>query len=175
MSTAVLPQAIPGAETQTERAVLTRWPSVASTVIGRGIGRFLESAPDWRLLGVRLTYAPALMLAPLAALTYVRLKLLGQRFALTNRRIKIQSALGEKLLGEVPLEGIKEIALAAREGQNFYNAADLVLLDDSDNELARLEGVVRPEVFRQNIFECRDALLLVREALATIESRSEDG
>ncbi len=175
MSTTVLPQAIPGAETQTERAVLTRWPSVASTIVGRGIGRFLESAPDWRVLGVRLTYAPALLLAPLAALIYVDLKLRGRRFALTNRRIKIESALGEKLLGEIPLEGISEIALATREGQNFYNAADLVLLDDSDKELARLEGVVRPEVFRQNIFESRDALLRVREALATIESRSEDG
>ena len=174
MST-TLPQAIPGAETRTEREILTQWPSIAATEIGRWIGRCFEAAPEWRVLGIRWTYGPAAMaLGPLGAL-YLLIKVRGQRFVLTNRRIKVQSTLGHQLTGETPLENIGEIALAVRSGQNFYKAGDLVLMDESGEELRRLEGIAHPATFRQNILKARDAHVQVESSLSLIESRGDDG
>jgi len=147
MSTATLgstPQAIPGAETQVERTVVARWPSIASTRIGRGIGALIEAAPELRLpwFNVNIALAPALLLAPIGAVIYLETKLTG--------------------------------AIAPyRNGQEFYQAADVVLLSASGDELLRMEAVTRPGVFRQNILESRDALVQVQEALATIQARGD--
>ncbi len=72
MSTAALgstPQAIPGAETQVERTVVARWPSIASTRTGRTIGALISGAPRFRLpwFNVNIALAPALLLAPIGA------------------------------------------------------------------------------------------------------------
>ena len=83
-------------------------------------------------------------------------------------------AIGASVVA-VCLESIAEVAVAPyRNGQEFYQSADVVLQGDSGQELMRLEAVTRPGVFRQNILESRDALVLVQEALATIKARDND-
>ena len=179
MSTATLgssQQAIPGAETRAERTVIARWPSIASTGIGRAIGSLLESAPSVRLTGLNfnLALAPALLLAPIGAASYLGLKITGRRYTGTSKRVLIQGSLTKKLLAEVPLENIGEVAVAPyRDGQEFFQAADVVLQSASGDELMRFEAVTQPGVFRQNILESRDALVQVQEALATIEARND--
>lgn len=174
MST-TLPQAIPGAETRAERRILTQWPSIAATGIGCWIGRCFETAPEWRVLGIRWAYGPpAMALGPLGALIYLLIKVRGRRYVLTNTRIKVQSALGDQLIGDTPLESIGEIAMAVRAGQDFYKAADLVLVDEAGEELLRLEGVANPATFRQNILKARDARVQVESSLALIEARGDD-
>ena len=179
MSTATLgstPQAIPGAETQVERTVVARWPSIASTRIGRGIGALIEAAPELRLpwFNVNIALAPALLLAPIGAVIYLETKLTGRRYTVTSKRVLIQGSLTKNLFAEVALENIAEVAIAPyRNGQEFYQAADVVLLSASGDELLRMEAVTRPGVFRQNILESRDALVQVREALATIQARGD--
>ena len=60
-----------------------------------------------------------------------------------------------------------------RNGQEFFQAADVVLQSASGDELMRIEAVTQPGVFRQNILESRDALVQVQEALAMIEARGD--
>tara|TARA_B100000029_G_scaffold497406_1_gene564968 strand:+ start:889 stop:1431 length:543 start_codon:yes stop_codon:yes gene_type:complete len=170
------PQAIPGAETQTERVVVARWPSIATLSIGRVIGQLIESAPQWRmpLLNVRPALAPALGLGLLAAPIYLLLKVLGRRYTVTSRRVMIQKSLTRTLVEQVALEDVAEVAIAPfQPGQAYFEAADVVLQSASGDELMRMPAVVRPGVFRQNILESRDALVRVNEALATIQARSD--
>lgn len=169
-------QAIPGAETQVERTVIAIWPSIASTRIGRMIGSLIQSAPEIRLpvLNVNLALAPTLLLGPVAAAVYLLEKVTGQRYTVTNRRVLIQGSLSRKLNEQVALEQIAEVAVAPyRDGQEFYHSADVVLLDQAGKELMRLEAVMRPGVFRQNILETRDARVKVQDALDTIQARHD--
>ena len=169
-------QAIPGAETQVERTVVAVWPSIASTGIGRMIGSLIQSAPEIRLpvLNVNLALAPTLLLGPIAAAVYLWVKVIGQRYTVTSRRVLIQGSLNQKLNEQVPLEQIAEVAVAPyRDGQEFYHSADVVLLDQAGKELMRLEAVMRPGVFRQNILETRDARVKVQDALDTIRERHD--
>ena len=179
MSTATLgskPQAILGAETQVERTVIAVWPSIAATRTGRMIGALIEAAPKLRLplLKFNLALAPSLLLAPMAALIYLQLKFVGRRYTVTSKRVLIQGSLTRRLFAEVPLENIAEVAVAPyQDGQEFYKSADIVLQGDSGQELLRMEAVTRPGVFRQNILESRDALVQVKDALATIQARGD--
>jgi len=169
-------QAIPGAETQVERTVIAVWPSIASTGIGRMIGSLIQSAPEIRLpvLNVNLALAPTLLLGPVAAAVYLLAKVIGQRYTVTSRRVLIQGSLSRKLNEQVSLEQIAEVAVAPyRDGQEFYHSADVVLLDQAGKELMRLEAVMRPGVFRQNILETRDARVKVQDALDTIRERHD--
>ncbi|MFP6701616.1 MAG: hypothetical protein VB861_07710 [Planctomycetaceae bacterium] len=169
-------QAIPGAETQVERTVIAVWPSIASTGVGRMIGSLIQSAPEIRLpvLNVNLALAPTLLLGPIAAAVYLWVKVIGQRYTVTNRRVLIQGSLTRKLNEQVSLEQIAEVAVAPyRDGQEFYHSADVVLLDQAGKELMRLEAVMRPGVFRQNILETRDARVKVQDALDTIQARHD--
>ncbi len=169
-------QAIPGAETQVERTVVAVWPSIASTGIGRMIGSLIQSAPEIRLpvLNVNLALAPTLLLGPVAAAVYLLAKVIGQRYTVTSRRVLIQGSLSRKLNEQVSLEQIAEVAVAPyRDGQEFYHSADVVLLDQAGKELMRLEAVMRPGVFRQNILETRDARVKVQDALDTIRERHD--
>jgi len=169
-------QAIPGVETQVERTVIAVWPSIASTGIGRMIGSLIQSAPEIRLpvLNVNLALAPTLLLGPIAAAVYLLEKVIGQRYTVTNRRVLIQGSLTRKLNEQVSLEQIAEVAVAPyRDGQEFYHSADVVLLDQAGKELMRLEAVMRPGVFRQNILETRDARVKVQDALDTIQARHD--
>ena len=179
MSTATLgsqPQAIPGAETQVERLVIAVWPSIAATGGGRMIGALIETAPKLRVpvLKFNLALAPSLALAPLAAVIYLWMKVFGRRYTVTGKRVLIQGSLSRRLFAEVSLESIAEVAVAPyRNGQEFYQSADVVLQGDSGQELLRMEAVTRPGVFRQNILESRDALVQVKDALATIQARGD--
>ena len=176
MSTAAIPQAIPGAETQAEGAIISRWPSIASTAIGRVIGGLLEAAPTIRLpgLNINLAYAPVLLLAPVAAAVYLLTKFIGRRYTVTSKRVMVQHSLSKSRHSQVAREDISEVAIAPyRTGQEFFAAADVVLQGGSGEELMRMQAVTRPGVFRQNILESRDALIQVQAALATIQARSD--
>ncbi len=136
----------------------------------------IDSAPVFRLpwLNFNPALAPALLLAPMGALVYLHLKCFGRQYTVTSKRVLVQKSLTRKLLAEVALENIAEVAVASyQDGQEFYQAADVVLQSASGEELMRLEAVTRPGVFRQNILESRDALVQVQDALATIQARGD--
>jgi hypothetical protein len=112
-------------------------------------------------------------LGALGGLTgYIVLKIFGQRYLLTNRGLQIWASIGQKLIKEVPLSQIADVAVEQLPGQKFYQAADVVVLDAAGNVILRLAGVPRADVFRQTILKARDASTQVAAALATIGARS---
>ncbi len=108
-------------------------------------------------------------LAALGGLTgYFVLKIFGQRYLLTNRSLQIWTSIGERMIQEVPLGQIADVSVEQKPGQEFYHAADLVMLDAGGNEILTLAGVPRADVFRQTILKSRDASTQVAAASATI-------
>ena len=139
---------------------------------------FLVSAVTKRKLnGIKPSHLLfTLPTAPLAALVYVFQKTGGRRYVLTNRHLAVWTmTLGVQrmLRAQVPLAQLAEIVVAQQPGQDFFRAADLVILDAAGHRLARLEGVPQADVFRQIILEARDARGLVAQSLARIQARAQ--
>ena len=164
-------QAISGVSAGVENVVMTVYPSIAATGIGRLLGCLYESIPS-RICGIKLSNLLfTLPTSPLALALYVETKVFGSRYVLTNRRVAVHAALTPRQLAEVALPAIDEIEVEQLDGQQFYHAADLVLYDAGGSVLGRLEAVPRAEIFRQTILEARDALTQTEAALATISAR----
>jgi hypothetical protein len=164
-------QAIAGVSAGVENVVMTVYPSIASTRLGRWLGRRYNSIPI-KINGIKLSYLLfPLPSIPFALLLYFQLKVIGSRYILTNRAVTIRAALGEKRRAETALPTIDRIEVRQYAGQEFYRAADLVFYDSGGNVLGRLAGVPYAEIFRQTILEARDALTQTEAALATIAAR----
>lgn len=165
------PQAIAGVSAGLDREIETVYPSIASTGIGRAIGAICDSVP-LRVGGIKLSALLfALPLAPVAVVPYALLKLFGRRYVLTNRVLRITSALGGRLYREIGLGEFENIGIEFHTGQQFYHAGDLVLLKANGDAVATLPGVPRPERFRQILLDARDARLSCDAALATMTAR----
>ena len=141
------------------------WPSIAAYRAGRLIGR---------LAGVRLgagrffTLGKLLALAtiPLALALYIWkvLPLVCRRYRLTDRRIIIQKGLSAVDERSVGLDEFDAIEIEHLPGQKWHRAGEMLFKRDG-NEVFRLSGVLRPEVFRQVCLKARTALVSVREVL----------
>lgn len=70
----------------------------------------------------------------------------------------IRKGWGGKVVGEAPLERIRDVKLVTDDNTDFYRAATLHILGDgSDQPLLVLPGVPDPENFRRTILCARDA------------------
>ena len=144
-----------------------------------GIGGVLLvlSATRRKLNGIKPSHLLfTLPTSPIAALVYVFQKTGGRRYVLTNRHLAIWTmALGTQrmLRGQVPLTQIADVAIQREPGQEFYKAGDLIVTDAAGNRVLRLDGVPRPDVFRQIILEASDARRHVEQSLARIEARAK--
>lgn len=170
MATTVV-QPISGVSTGSEAEIMTVYPSIGSTGLGRLLGRLYESLPmgNGQIKLSHLLFP--LPTAPLATLSYFLLKIFGQRYTLSNRSVKIWSSLGSTLIRQVDLNDIGEVSVSQLSGQEFFKCADLHLEGKDGKPLLTLDAVPRAEVFRQTILEARDASTQVRDSLATIEAR----
>ncbi|MGE3314744.1 MAG: PH domain-containing protein [Planctomycetaceae bacterium] len=165
-------QAISGVSPNAETEITTEYPSIASTPLGRMLGSLYDSIPV-RINGIKLSYLLfPLPTAPIGLLVYLYLKVSGRRYRLTNRSVQIWSMIGERLFTSGALSDIAEIRVQELPGQRFFKAGDIVLLRADGSTLVRLEGVVRPEIFRETILEARDARKNVEASLARIQARS---
>jgi hypothetical protein len=165
------PPAICGVSADKETLITVVYPSIACTGLGKGLGRLYESIPA-KLGGVKLSHwLFPLPTAPLAALAYLMLKASGDVYVLTNRSVQRRRSLGNRLVKSIPLTEVEEVEVVQGAGQQFYPAADLVLLNNAGNPLLQLQGVPRAEVFRNLIIEARDARRQVEASLATIRAR----
>lgn len=165
-------QAISGVSANSETEITTEYPSIASTAIGRALGSLYNLVPV-RLNGIKISYLLfPLPTAPIGLLVYLWLKVFGVRYRLTNRSVQIWSMIGARLFATGALGDIAEIEVRERPGQQFFKAADLLLLRADGSTLLKLEGVVRAEIFRETILEARDARRNVEASLARIQARS---
>lgn len=172
MATETVPEEVE-ASSPHEAVVLVRYPSVASTGVCRALGWLYELLPRPKINGVKLSHLLfTLPTSPIPAIVYFVLKLFGDKYVLTERSIQRRKALTNRLVQTVPLADVAEIEVRQSHGQVFYKAGDLILRDSAGQELMMLQAVVRPDVFRHNILDVRDALLAVEGSLTAIRSRS---
>ncbi len=146
-------QAIAGvapAETQ-EAHVMTVWPSVACYPLGRTLGQLFEIKTGTYIFTLGNLFA--LLSIPIALpLYFLRVApFLGVRYTLTNKRIIVQRGIaGKREERSLLLTNFDTIQVQVQPGQAWYEAGDLVFLrEGSGVEAFRLEGVSRPESFRQ--------------------------
>ncbi len=165
-------QAIAGVSASDETEIRLKYPSIASTSLGRVIGKLSNCTP-MRIWGIRpSSLIFPLPLAPLGVALYAWLKLTGPKYVLTNRSVQQCTSLGSQTQQSVDLMDIDEIDLHQEPGQEFYNAANLTLIDRQGDRLMRIEGVPCADMFCASILKARDARLETADALATIQARA---
>ena len=165
------PQAISGVSPDHESVVEELYPSIAATSIGDLINRLLDSIPV-RVWGMKVSNLLfGLPLAPLAALVYLSMKVVGVRYVLTNRAVKTVTAMGYRLVESVPLTQIATVNVDPDSRQTFYQSGDIRLVGSAGQTLGLLRGVPRPDRFCQVIQEMLDAKRQVAASLATINAR----
>ncbi|MCU0874551.1 MAG: PH domain-containing protein [Pirellulaceae bacterium] len=148
-----------------ESVVMVVWPSIASFPSGRFLGRLFGIRwPDVYIF--RLGSLLALLAIPFALLLYFwrLLPSAGKRYALTNRRVIVQTAVTGIDLAAIELDGFDSIEIDVLPGQAWFDAGDLSFRRH-DNEVFRLAGVQWPEAFRQNCLKSHRAYVGVRQAL----------
>ena len=148
-----------------ESVVMVVWPSIASFSSGRFLGRLFGIRwPD--VYFFRLGSLLALLSIPFALVLYFwrLLPSTGKRYALTNRRVIVQTAVTGIDLAAIELDGFDSIEIDVLPGQAWFNAGDLSFCRHG-SEVFRLAGVQWPETFRQNCLKSQRAYVGVREAL----------
>ena len=143
-----------------EATVMSVWPSVASTGLGRWLGRL------YRIQAVfgPVSFGRLALLAtiPLGLGLYLSMRLPWaiRRYRLTNRRVIVERGVNPVVEQYVDLDRFDAIDVVVRPGQEWYAAGDLVFRR-GQVETLRLPGVSRPESFRRTCLETRQGYVAV--------------
>jgi len=135
---------------------MTVWPSVASTALGRSLGRVYRIRDGFGPVSIgRLALLATI---PLGLMLYLSMRIPWaiRRYRLTNRRVMIERGINPKVEQYVDLDRFDAIDLVVSPGQEWYAAGDLVFRRGAIETL-RLSGVSRPESFRQTCLKTRQA------------------
>ena len=167
MSTAII-----GVHATTESEIRSKYPSIASTALGRVLGSIYESIPV-RIWGLKISNLLfVLPTAPIGVLLYVVTKLFGERYVLTNRSVQRWAVVGLRQYQSVKLTDITEIEYAQLPGQEYYHAGNLTLKNAKGDKLMTISGVKDAQVFCQIIEKARDARIGAELSLEAIEARA---
>ena len=165
------PQAISGVSPDHETVIEELYPSIANTAIGEFIHRVLDCIPT-RVWGMKISNLLfGLPLAPLAAATYLWIKVFGTRYILTNRVVKRVNSIGYRQFESIPLSQIVSATVEPDSLRDFYKTGDIRLTGAGGQSLLLLKGIPRPDRFCQVIQEACDAKRLVASSLARINAR----
>lgn len=154
-----------------EVTVMTVWPTLGVSGMGRWWGRMYAIKAGVRVLGIPITVGRLIALAsiPLVVPPFF-LSIapgLARRYRLTNRRIMIERQLfSGKYVDEasVPLDKFDSVEVVELSGQAWYKAGDLVFRDGA-TETFRLAGVSRPDVFRTICMKAHQSHVGVQAAM----------
>jgi len=139
-----------------ETTIMTVWPSVASTGLGKVLGRLYRIREGFGPVSIgRLALLATI---PIGLVLYLSLRLPWaiKRYRLTNRRVRVEQGIDPEVVQFVALDGFDAIEVEAGPGQEWYAAGDLVFRR-GQIETLRLPGVSRPESFRRVCLEARQA------------------
>ena len=148
-----------------ETTVMTVWPSVGATSLGRWLGRVYRIRDGFGPVSVgRLALLATI---PLGLFLYLSLRLPWaiRRYRLTNRRVTVERGISPKVVKYVDLDRFDAIDLVVQAGQEWYDCGDLVFRRGAIETL-RLSGVSRPEPFRQTCLKVRQSYVSVAAAQA---------
>lgn len=146
-----------------EATVMTVWPSVASTGLGRALGRIYRIRDGVGPISIGRLALLATIPVGLALYLSMRLPWAIRRYRLTNRRVAIERGVGGEVVQFVDLDRFDAIDVVVEPGQEWYAAGDLVFRR-GQVETLRLPGVSRPESFRRTCLEVRQSYVSVAEA-----------
>lgn len=164
--------AIIGVHASNETEIRSKYPSIASTALGRLLGNLYESIPI-KIWGIKLSYLVfVLPTAPIGVLLYVLTKLAGERYVLTNRSVQRWAVIGQRQYQSVTLTDIAGIDYVQQSGQEYFHAGDLILNNAKGDPVMRISGVKDADVFRQVIERARDARIGAEQSLEAIEARA---
>jgi hypothetical protein len=159
-----------------ETVVMTVWPSIAANGLGRLLGRMYLI--PWGISVFTVGHLIALLSIPLAMflvvgrflhgflidiqlfglgklfLSFVPASLIIRRYTLTNRRVAVQRGLRAIEESWVELDRFDSIEVEVLPGQEWYKAGNLVFRR-GQIETFRLDGVSRPETFRQTCLKAQ--------------------
>jgi hypothetical protein len=159
-------QAIAGISpsTETETTIMIVWPSVARYWLGRWFGGWYENKAGFFVVTVGNILA--LILIPVSIVLYF-LKVLpwiATRYRLTNRRLIVERGIMPVADRFVDLDRFDAIDIVVRPGQRWYKAGDLVFRK-GNVETFRIDGVSRPEAFKNVVWKAHQSYVAVRREL----------
>ena len=146
-----------------ETTVMTVWPSVAMYPLGKALGAMYAIRwPD--VYFFRFGNLIALLSIPIALVLYfMRIAPgIGTRYRLTNRRIIVERGLTSATDKALDLDRFDSITIDVQPGQAWYDAGDLIFRL-GNIETFRLEGVSRPEAFRETCLKSHIAHTSVKK------------
>ena len=146
-----------------EATVMTVWPSVASTGLGRALGRIYRIRDGFGPISIGRLALLATIPVGLTLYLSMRLPWAIRRYRLTNRRATVERGVGGEVMQFVDLDRFDAIDVVVEPGQEWYAAGDLVFRR-GQVETLRLPGVSRPESFRRTCLEVRQSYVSVAEA-----------
>ena len=134
------------------------WPTIGATDAGRWVGRLASIGLG---IGRVFTLGNFLALATIpVSLTVFCWQLMPwayRRYVVTNRRVVIRLGLRPRDERWINLDEFDRIDVEVMLGQAWLHAGDLVFRHGG-NEVFRLTGVPRPNIFRQVCLTARGAL-----------------
>jgi len=164
-------QPISGVSAGTERELMTVYPSISSSFLGKLLGQLYNSIPIG-LAGVKVSHLLfPLPTSPIALALYFLEKIFGRKYTLTNRSLQVWSSLGKRMRRTIALADVGDVLVNEVPGQAFYKAADLVILASDGKPILTLDAVPRAEVFRETILKAQAARMQSDATLANIEAR----
>ncbi len=141
-----------------EFPVMTVWPTLGATAAGRWVGCLCGLRLGWGFFTVGKLMALATIPVSLTVFCWQLLPWVCRRYAISNRRVLIQRGLSAVEGSSLSLDAFDAVEVIVRPGQAWLHAGDVVFRQGSQ-ELLRLAGVSRPEVFRQVCLKVRSVLL----------------
>jgi hypothetical protein len=134
------------------------WPTIGATDAGRWVGQLAASRIG---IGGFFTLGKLLALATipvsLAVFGWQLMPWAYRRYVLTNRRVVVRLGLRPRDERWIDLDDFDRIDTEVMPGQQWLHSGDLVFRHGT-NEVFRLPGVPRAEVFRQVCLAAQSAL-----------------
>lgn len=166
-------QAIAAVSSKNETLIMVEYPSIAALPMGLALGRLYTSS-NVRFFGTgpRISSFLALPTAPIGTLLYAYQKLMGNRYVLTNQSLSIQTAITRHTTQKIALAEISSVKSHSESGHEFFDSADLQIIDQSNQPRLVLRGIKEPDAFRNAIQQAVAAKTQVAIAEARIEART---
>lgn len=152
-----------------ETTVMTVWPSVSGMrLMGLPVGKIMG-----RLLNIKVGFyiftvgnLLALFAIPVGLALYFKRvgPFVATRYRVTNKRIVVERGLSAVEERSISFDRFDTIRVEVDPGDEWFQAGDLVFLQ-GEVERFRLEGISRPESFRQVCWKSRQAYVGIQEAL----------
>lgn len=140
-----------------ERPSKVVWPTIGAIGCGRFVGRLCAIRVGVGIFTFGTLMALATIPISLGVFAWQLLPGILRRYCLTSRRVVVQKGLTRVEERSIGLDEFGAIEIRVLPGQEWLRTGEVLFLRDGQ-EVFRLSGVPRPQVFRKICLKQRDAL-----------------